>query len=89
VVGEVRDRVADRGHRRHLELHLHEVRVEVLEQHGVGQPAVLEPRFLEALVVQDLLHPVALRASAISLYSAAARLTSSSVVTPERRAQRR
>jgi len=56
ILREVHDGIADRSHGGHLELHLHQLRIEQFEQHLIDEPSV-DLRHLEDLVVQELLHP--------------------------------
>ncbi len=54
VLIEVHDRIADNGHRRHLELHFYQLRIEQFQQNFVNEPAI-HFRHLETLVVKKLL----------------------------------
>ena len=55
VLVEVHYRVSNNSHRGHLELHLHQLRIEQFKQDFVGEPAV-DPGEFKPFVVQELLN---------------------------------
>ena len=60
----IRGLIPERNHA-DLELHLHQIRIQILEQQRIGQPAVVELRVLERLVVQELLDAGLLRGGGV------------------------